>query len=108
MNIYETVLIVKPQLSDAEIGGLLDKTKKILATEGAEILNEDKWGRRKLAYPIDHSREGFYIYLKYQATPSVIGRFEAQLRITEPVLRSLTLRHEERKARVKKAKKVKA
>ena len=107
MNIYETVLIVKPQLSDTEIGGLLEKTKKTLTTEGAEILNEDRWGRRKLAYPIQHSREGFYIYLKYQAAPSALGRFEQQLRITEPILRSLTLRHEERKARVKKVKKVK-
>jgi small subunit ribosomal protein S6 len=107
MNIYETVLIVKPQLSDTEIGGILDKTKKVLTTEGAEILNEDKWGRRKLSYPIKQSREGFYIYLKYQAGPSALSRFEQQLRVMEPVLRSLTLRHEERKARVKKVKKAK-
>jgi small subunit ribosomal protein S6 len=107
MNVYETVLIVKPQLSDTEIGGVLDKTKKVLTTEGAEILNEDRWGRRKLAYPIQQSREGFYIYLKYQAAPAVLGRFEQQLRLTESILRSLTLRHEERKARVKKIKKAK-
>lgn len=107
MNVYETVLIVKPQLSDTEIGGVLEKTKKVLTTEGAEILNEDRWGRRKLSYPIKQSREGFYIYLKYQAQPSALGRFEQQLRVMEPVIRSLTLRHEERKARAKKAKKAK-
>ena len=107
MNVYETVLIVKPQLSDTEIGGVLEKTKKVLTTEGAEILNEDRWGRRKLSYPIKQSREGFYIYLKYQAQPSILGRFEQQLRVMEPVIRSLTLRHEERKARAKKAKKAK-
>ena len=107
MNVYETVLIVKPQFSDIEIGGILDKTKKILTTEGAEILNEDKWGRRKLSYPIKQSKEGFYIYLKYQAAPAALGRFEQQLRVNESILRSLTLRHEERKARVKKVKKVK-
>lgn len=107
MNVYETVLIVKPQLSDAEIGGVLEKTKKVLAGEGAEILNEDRWGRRKLAYPIKQNREGFYIYLKYKTQPNSLGRFEQQLRVMEPVIRSLTLRHEERKARVKKAKKAK-
>src|SRR6185436_20825460 len=108
MNVYERVLIVKPQLSDTEIGGVLEKTKKVLTTEGAEILNEDRWGRRKLSYPIKQSREGFYIYLKYQAQPAALGRFEQQLRVMESVIRSLTLRHHEKKARVKKPKKVKA
>ena len=107
MNVYETVLIVKPQLSDADIGTLLEKTKKVLSTEGGEILNEDRWGRRKLAYPIRQSREGFYIYLKYQTAPAALSRFEQQLRVMEPVLRHLTLRHEERKARAKKPKKAK-
>lgn len=108
MPIYETVLVVKPQLSDGEIGALIDKTKKLITGEGGEILNEDKWGRRKLAYHIQHCREGFYVYLKYQAGPAVPVRLEGHFKVQEPVIRTLTVRQEVRKPIVKKAKKVKA
>ena len=104
MPIYETVLVFKPQLSDAEISGLVDKAKKLISGEGGEILNEDKWGRRKLAYQIRHCREGFYIYLKYQGPTALPARLDGQWRVQEPILRMLTVHHRERKAKPKKAK----
>mgnify|MGYP001613156752 CR=1 FL=1 len=108
MPIYETVVIFKPQFSDTEIAALVEKTKKVISTEGGQILNEDRWGRRKLSYPICHSREGYYFYMKYQSPAAIPGRLESQFRIQEHVLRALTVRHEERKPLVKKVKKAKA
>lgn len=102
MPVYETVIVVKPQLSDAEIGGLVDKTKKLISTDGGEILSEDRWGRRKLAYQIDHCREGFYVYLKYQAPPSVANRLGSQFRVMDSLLRTLTVRQQVRKSLGKK------
>ena len=102
MPIYETVIIAKPQLSDAEITGLVDKTKKILTSDGGEILNEDKWGRRKLAYPIKHSREGFYVYLKYQAPEAAVVKLGGQFRVMDTLLRTMTIRPQIRKPLVKK------
>ena len=104
MAIYETVLVVKPQLSDAEIGTVVDKTKKLISNEGGEILNEDRWGRRKLSYQIKHCREGYYVYLKYQAGPSTPIRLDGHFRILEPIIRTLTVRQEVRKPLVKKSK----
>lgn len=95
--IYETVLVVKPQLSDQEVGGIVDKTRQLISGEGGSILNEDRWGRRKLAYQIKHCREGFYVYLKFNAPPSLVGRLEQHFRLQEPVLRTITVRQEIRK-----------
>lgn len=104
MPIYETIFIVKPQLSDTEIAGLLEKTKKFISKEGGELLNEDKWGRRKLAYQIKQNREGFYVYLKYQAPTTLVDRLGHHFRVQDPILRALTLRQEIRKERPKKVK----
>lgn len=102
MPVYETVMVVKPQLSDAEVATLVDKTKKIISTEGGEVLNEDKWGRRKLAYQIKSFREGFYVYLKYNASTAVLERLDHQFKVLDSILRTLTVRQEEKKAPVKK------
>lgn len=105
MPVYETVLVVKPQLSDAEIGGVLEKTRKLISGEGGEVLHEDRWGRRKLSYPIEQSREGSYVYLKFRAPPSVGARLDHHFRVHDSILRTLTLRQHERKARPVKVKK---
>ncbi|MBI3548681.1 MAG: 30S ribosomal protein S6 [Elusimicrobia bacterium] len=107
MAIYETVVVVKPQLSDAEIATVVEKTKKIISNEGGEILNEDKWGRRKLAYQIKHNREGFYVYLKYSAGPSAPIRLDSHFKVQEPIIRTLTVRQEVRRPITKKVKKPK-
>lgn len=100
MQNYETVIVVHPRFSDAEAAEFSEKTKQIISKEGGEILSEDKWGRRKLAYPIRHQREGYYLYLKYRAPGQLIAKLNQQFRILQDtVLRSLTVHAEEPKAR---------
>ena len=69
MNNYETVFILTPVLSEAQTKEAVKKFKDILKTEGAEIVNEEMWGLRKLAYPIQKKSTGFYVLLEFTAKP---------------------------------------
>ena len=95
MITYETVIVIHPRLSDAEVAEFAEKTKQAIAKGGGEVLGDDRWGRRKLAYPIGNSREGFYLYLKYNAKGALVNEMNRQFRITEDVLRSLTVHAED-------------
>ena len=92
MNYYETVFILTPVLSDAQMKEAVEKFKTFLQQEGAEIINEENWGLRKLAYPIDKKSTGFYNLLEFKAEPSVIAKLEVNFRRDERVIRFLTFR----------------
>ena len=92
MNQYETVFILTPVLSDAQMKEAVDKFKAILAQEGAEIINEENWGLKKLAYPIQKKSTGFYQLIEFKADPSVIAKLEVNYRRDERVIRFLTFR----------------
>ena len=94
MNNYETVFILTPVLSDAQMKEAVEKFKSLLTDKGAEIINEEIWGLRKLAYPIDKKSTGFYCMLEFGADPSVIAGLEVNFRRDERVLRFLTTRHD--------------
>ena len=94
MNNYETVFILTPVLSDAQMKEAVEKFKKLLTDEGATIVNEENWGLRKLAYPIEKKSIGFYTLLEYQAEPSVINKLEINFRRDERVIRFLTIKQD--------------
>ena len=72
MNQYETVFILTPVLSDEQMKETVAKFKKVLTDKGAEILNEETWGLKKMAYAIQKKSTGFYCLLEFKAEPSVI------------------------------------
>ena len=90
MNQYETVFILTPVLSDVQMKEAVEKFKEILAAEGAEIINEENWGLKKLAYPIEKKSTGFYQLIEFKADPAVIQKLEINYRRDERVLRYLT------------------
>ena len=92
MNQYETVFILTPVLSDVQMKEAVEKSKAILTENGATITNEENWGLRKLAYPIQKKSTGFYSLLQFDAEPSVIATLETQFRRDERVIRFLTFR----------------
>jgi len=94
MNNYETVFILTPVLSDVQMKEAVEKFKTILTNEGAKIANEENWGLRKLAYPIQKKSTGFYAMLEFEADPSVIAKLEIQFRRDERVIRFLTFRQD--------------
>jgi small subunit ribosomal protein S6 len=94
MNNYETVFILTPVLSDAQMKEAVEKIKDVLKSQKAEIVNEENWGLRKLAYPINKKTTGFYQLIEFQANPTVVEVLETQFRRDERVIRYLTFRQE--------------
>ena len=92
MNQYETVFILTPVLSDDQTKETVAKFKKILTDNGAEILNEEAWGLKKMAYAIDKKSTGFYNLVEFKAEPSVIKKLETGFRRDEKVIRFMTVK----------------
>ena len=94
MNQYETVFILTPVLSDEQMKETVDKFKKLLTDNGAEILNEETWGLKKMAYQFEKKTSGFYNLLEFKAEPSVIKTLETGFRRDEKVIRFITVKLE--------------
>jgi len=107
MQIYETVLILKPVMSDPEVADFVEKTKVSIAGEGGEVVNQEIWGRRKLTHFIGKAREGVYVYMKYKAAPALLRKLAHNFSVSDSVLRDMTVLVRDRKMREKKPKKAK-
>ena len=92
MNQYETVFILTPVLSDEQTKETVAKFKKILTDNGAEILNEEAWGLKKMAYSIDKKSTGFYNLVEFKGEPSLIKKLETGFRRDEKVIRFMTVK----------------
>ena len=94
MNQYETVFILTPVLSDDQTKEAVKKFRDLLTNNGAEILNEENWGLRKLAYPIEKKTTGCYILIEFKSAPELIKTLEVNFRRDEKVLRFLIVKME--------------
>ena len=92
MNQYETVFILTTVLSDEQMKETVAKFKKLLTDNGAEILNEEAWGLKKMAYAIDKKSTGFYCLIEFKGEPSIINTLETGYRRDEKVIRYMTVR----------------
>lgn len=92
MNHYETVFILTPVLSEIQMKEAVEKFKALLVAEGAEIVNEENWGLKKLAYPIEKKSTGFYQLIEFNANPEVVAKLELQYRRDERVIRFMSFR----------------
>ena len=92
MNQYETVFILTPVLSDVQMKETVEKFKGLLVNLGAEIVNEENWGLKKMAYPIEKKSTGFYSLLEFKAEPTVVEKLEIGFRRDERVIRFLTVK----------------
>jgi ribosomal protein S6 len=103
MKTYETVLIVKPQLTDGEVAAFVDKAKAFITSSNGEVVSEEKLGRRRFSHDIVKNREGFYLYLKFKAEPSFIKTWNDNVKINQNILRSLVVKSVEPKNKPAKA-----
>ena len=94
MNQYETVFILTPVLYDDQMKEAVSKFRNLLTDNGAEIVNEENWGLKKLAYAIEKKTTGFYILMEFKAQPELIKKLEINYRRDERVLRYLTVKLE--------------
>ena len=98
MNQYETVFIMTPVLSDQQMKETVEKFKGVLTAPGAEIINEESWGLKKMAYPIQKKSTGFYQLIEFKAEPTAIDKLEIAYRRDERVIRFLTVKNEKNAA----------
>jgi len=92
MTTYELMIVINPQVSDTEATEIVEKAKKIVTDEKAEILNEDRLGRKKFAHPMGKHRDGFYLYLKVKAAPETVKNITHNLKLQESILRAMVLK----------------
>ena len=90
LNNYETVFILTPVLSEAQMKDTAQKFVQVLKDNGAKIINEELWGLRKLAYPIQNKNTGFYVLVEFQAESPIINTLETEYRRDEKIMRFLT------------------
>jgi small subunit ribosomal protein S6 len=91
MNHYETVFILTPVLSDQQMKDTVEKFRKVLSDNGAEIEEDTNWGLKKLAYPIQHKNSGFYHLFAFKGDNKMVAVLETEYRRDERVLRFLTV-----------------
>ena len=87
---YETVFIATPVLSESQMKEAVAKYTNLIAENGGEIVYEEDWGLKKLAYPIQKKTTGFYHLIEFKAEPSFIDKLELQYRRDERIIRFLT------------------
>jgi small subunit ribosomal protein S6 len=87
---YETVFILTPVLSEVQMKDTVDKFVNLLKEEGADIVNVENWGLKKMAYPIQKKSTGFYVLVEFKALPNLINKLEIEFRRDEKVMRFLT------------------
>ncbi|WP_057937596.1 30S ribosomal protein S6 [Algoriphagus resistens] len=87
---YETVFILTPVLSDVQMKDTVDKFVNLLKELGADVINVENWGLKKMAYAIEKKTTGFYVMVEFKADPTLIRKFEIEFRRDEKVMRFLT------------------
>lgn len=92
MNQYEAVFIVTPVLSEPQVKEAVKKFKDIVTNNGGEMIHEEDWGMKKLAYPIQKKSTGFYNLFEFMAPPAFIEKLETEFRRDEKIIRFLTVK----------------
>jgi small subunit ribosomal protein S6 len=104
-RIYEELFIVKPDAPDEEVDAFVETIRAQLTTAGATVDKVDKWGKRRLAYRVGKYREGTYVLFQISGEPTVVRELERRLRVSDAVLKFLTVRIDETLKRLDKRKK---
>jgi small subunit ribosomal protein S6 len=97
-NLYETMYILRPDLGDEAVDQAIEKYQTILKENGAEMLETQHRGKRRLAYEIAKHREGVYVQMNYTADGSQVAPMERAMRLSTEVIRYLTVKQEAPKA----------
>lgn len=102
MRIYEELFIVRPDVTEEEIDAYIEQVKQVITTGGGTIDKVDKWGVRKLAYRVNKRAEGYYVLVQFQAGPSSVKEVERRMRVTDMVMKWITVRIDEKLKKLEK------
>jgi len=89
---YELVFVLKPDIPDENLDVVVDKVTQLITNRGGTIASTEKWGKRKLAYPIKQYTEGNYLLSRFKLQPASSREVENNLQITEEIIRYLIIK----------------
>ena len=89
---YELVVIISPEVEGEKLEAAIDNISQFITQRGGNISGVDRWGKKRLAYPIKHFMEGHYMLTQFKMKPALSKELEARLHISEEVLRHLLIR----------------
>ena len=107
MRIYEILFIVRPDVPEEEMDAIVEPLKNVITSAGGVVDKVDKWGKRRLAYRVKKQREGYYILLQFSIDKAAdtVKELERRLRVSDTVIKFLTVRIDEELKRLEKLKK---
>lgn len=91
---YELGFILNPEVSEEQTRTILDRVEQVVANYNGQIVRINQWGRRRLGYPIEHHRDGFYVFIDMILTPETVIELDRTLKVSEEVLRHLVKRRD--------------
>lgn len=95
MNKYELTVVVNAKVEDEERAAVIDKCKALVERFGGTVTNVDDWGKRRLAYEVQHMKEAFYYFIQFDADAKAPAEIESRIRIMDNVVRFLCVKREE-------------
>lgn len=102
MRIYEELFIVRPDAAEEEIDAYIEQVKGVITSGGGTVDKVDKWGVRKLAYRVEKRSEGFYVLVQFTAGPEAVKEVERRMRVTDMVMKWITVRIDEKLKKLEK------
>ena len=93
MTKYETTFILEPGLDEARVNEEIERVSKAIADLGGQVIEVQRWGKRRLAYEIRRRRDGMYVHVLHEGPGAIVKELERRLRLVETVLRVLTVVH---------------
>jgi small subunit ribosomal protein S6 len=91
MELYESLFIIRPSVSDEETNALIEKMKGVAERTGAQFIKSENWGRKKLAYEVRRERKGTYAYFYFKAPNNTVGELEHAYRLEDNIIKFLTV-----------------
>lgn len=92
MNKYELMFIIDNAASDEAKEAIIAKLSQLVVDNGGQIEKTDKWGAKKLAYPINYKTEGYYVLMNFDCNPDLVAEIERQIRINDQILRHMVIK----------------
>jgi small subunit ribosomal protein S6 len=96
MRNYEIIYILKPDYDEEKVTEIMEKYSNIIKNNRGEVVSEDKWGKRRLAYEIQDYREGFYILVNFKSEANVPTELDRVMKISDEILRFMITNKDEK------------
>ena len=105
MRVYEELFIAKPDAPEEEVDAYIGQIKELITNGKGTVDKADKWGTRKLAYRVQKYNEGVYVLLQFSSSPELVKEIERRMRVTDLVIKFITVRIDEKTKKIEKRKK---